>query len=220
MRLIVRAMPRNSPQALHVRAPAVKVASRKLKILDFDIENRPLSYLGSDWTTAEVTAIAWAWTDKPNNVQVRLLGELALPEILEEFCAVYAVADVITGHYVRCHDLPMVNGALTEFGMPGLSDKYVQDTKIDLHRMAGLSKSQESLAAMMELDNPKVQMNQHMWRTANRLDKRGLKWVSERAKGDVQQHMELRQKLLDRGYLGPPRLWRSRSHEPLVKYSA
>ena len=44
------------------------VRQRPMRVLDFDIENRPLSYLGSDFTTAEVTAIAWAWCDRPEDV--------------------------------------------------------------------------------------------------------------------------------------------------------
>jgi hypothetical protein len=53
--------------------------------LDFDIENRPLTYLGSDFTTAEVTAIAWAWTDAPQHVTCHLLGDTTLDTSSGEF---------------------------------------------------------------------------------------------------------------------------------------
>jgi hypothetical protein len=36
---------------------------RKLRILDFDIENRPLSYWVPDRPSAEITAIAAGWVD-------------------------------------------------------------------------------------------------------------------------------------------------------------
>lgn len=185
-----------------------------MRVLDFDIENRPLSYLGSDFTTAEVTAIAWAWTDDPENVWVYLLGESDLPHILRRFRAVFDAADMVTGHYIKGHDLPMINGALMEHGMGPLPDKLVQDTKMDLVKAKGLSRSQESLAAMFRLEHQKESMNQAQWRAANRLSKEGLEEVRRRVVGDVRQHIELRQRLLDFGYLNPPRVWKSSSAMP------
>jgi hypothetical protein len=189
----------------------VRIPTRPLRVLDFDIENRPLSYLGSDFTTAEVTAIAWAWTDKPEDVAVYLLGEVELPTILREFLKAYNQADMVTGHFILGHDLPMVNGALLECGMAPLADKMVSDTKVHLTSAKGLSKSQESLGAMLNLEQPKVLMNQSKWRSANRLTPEGLALVRERVTGDVRQHIELRAKLLELGYLKPPQMWRSGS---------
>jgi hypothetical protein len=180
-------------------------------VLDFDIENRPLSYLGSDFTTAEVTAISWAWTDAPRDVTVYLLGESELTDIMTAFVAAYNRADLVTGHFILGHDLPMINGALIELGMPTLSDKWVQDTKVHLVRAKGISRSQESLGAMFRLDAPKVHMNQAKWRAANRLTPEGLALVRERVVGDVRQHIQLRQALLDGGYLAAPKRWRSGS---------
>ena len=180
-----------------------------MRVLDFDIENRPLSYLGSDFTTAEVTAIAWAWADRPEDVTVYLLGEHELSYILKSFVDAYNQADVVTGHYIKGHDLPMLNGALMECRMAPLADKMVCDTKIDMMRSKGLSLSQESLGAMFRLDHAKVQMNQSKWRAANRLTPEGLKEVRERVTGDVRQHIALRKELLALGYLCAPSVWRS-----------
>jgi hypothetical protein len=201
----------SSPYAISLAPLAVKVPTRPLRVLDFDIENRPLSYLGSDFTTAEVTAIAWAWCDQPENVSVCLLGEDDLDDILRRFVAAYDTADMVTGHYITGHDLPMLNGALVECGMAPLADKLVQDTKTHLVSLKGISKSQESLGAMFRLDAPKVQMNQSKWRAANRLTPEGLAEVRQRVTGDVRQHIELRQTLLDRQLLRPPSMWRSGS---------
>lgn len=182
-------------------------------MLDFDLENRPLSYLGSDFTTAEVTAIAWAWEGSAR-VTVRLLGERPLRAILREFVKVFKQADVVTGHYITGHDLPMLNGALMECGMPTLPDTFVSDTKVHLVRSKGLSMSQESLGAMFRLDAAKVQMNQIKWRAANRLTKKGLAEVRRRVVGDVLQHMQLRRELIARGYLTGPRRWSGGSAKP------
>jgi hypothetical protein len=178
-------------------------------VLDFDLENRPLSYLGSDFTTAEVTAIAWAWADDPKRVTVRLLGEQDLPSILREFVDVFAKADMVTGHFITGHDLPMINGALMECRMPPLPDVMVCDTKTHLIRSKGLSLSQESLGAMFRLDAQKVSMNQIKWRAANRLTAAGLAEVRKRVVGDVRQHIQLRKELLAAGYLAGPKKWRS-----------
>jgi hypothetical protein len=199
---------KHAPLVFHPVMP-VQIAQRPMRVLDFDIENRPLSYLGSDFTTGEVTAIAWAWTDQPEDVTVHLLGETDLRTILLAFLAVYAQADMVTGHYITGHDLPMLNGALMEEQLPALGDKLVQDTKTDLIRAKGISRSQESLGAMFRLEQPKVQMNQSKWRAANRLTPEGLALVRERVIGDVKQHMAMRLELAALGYLSPPRTWKS-----------
>lgn len=214
MRIIIRPKPipvlPSSSGSVVVQPSRLVVKSRPQRVLDFDIENRPLSYLGSDFTTAEVTAIAWAWTDS-QDVTVRLLGEQDLPTILREFVAAYNQADMVTGHYITGHDLPMLNGALMECGMPALADKLVQDTKTSLLKLKGISQSQESLGAMLGLAHEKVGMNQSKWRAANRLTPEGLAEVRKRVAGDVRQHIELRRVLLAAGYLAPPRMWRSGS---------
>ena len=198
-----------TPSEAAVVAPPVRfqLRHRPMRVLDFDIENRPLSYIGSDFTTAEVTSIAWAWTDRPDVVTVYLLGEAELPDILRAFRAVYATADIVTGHYIKGHDLPMLNGALMECRLPLLPDKLVQDTKIELPRTKGISLSQESMAAMFRLDAEKVHMNQIRWRAANRLTPEGLAAVRERVVGDVRQHIQLRRELLALGYLSAPVKW-------------
>jgi len=203
--------PQTPPPAhtIRVERPRVVVPSRPARVLDFDLENRPLSYLGSDFTTAEVTAIAWAWADDPKRVTVRLLGEQDLPSILREFVDVFAKADMVTGHFITGHDLPMINGALMECRMPPLPDVMVCDTKTHLIRSKGLSLSQESLGAMFRLDAQKVSMNQIKWRAANRLTAAGLAEVRKRVVGDVRQHIQLRKELLAAGYLAGPKKWRS-----------
>ena len=210
MRIRIRTRAQSNPSScIDIRPTTLQITQRPLRILDFDIENRPLSYLGSDFTTGEVTAISWAWCDKPDEVTVHLLGEVDLPCILTAFCQVYNQADMVTGHYIIGHDLPMLNGALMEFQMPALSDKMVQDTKVHLIRRKGISCSQESLGAMLRLDHAKVTMNQSKWRAANRLTPEGLALVRERVTGDVKQHMAMRRELLALGYLSSPKMWRS-----------
>jgi hypothetical protein len=186
-----------------------------LRILDFDIENRPLSYLGQDYTTAEITAIAACWVGKPRSMWWWLLQQSHdvswAIKGLEGFRRLYDSADMVTGHYIRLHDLPIINGAMVEHGLAPLGFKLTCDTKLDLVKKGPVfSASQENLCAMFGLARPKIHMNTVMWREANRLTDEGLKLTAKRAIGDVVQHMALRRELVRRDLLGPPKTWSPR----------
>jgi len=178
------------------------------RVLDFDIECRPLSWYGGDFVTREVTAIACRFLDTAET-ECWALGEVDVPEMLAAFVERYDDAGLVTGHYIRGFDLPNLNGALAECGMRPLSDKLTHDTKIDLVRRSGLSSSQENLGALLGLEHPKIGMTQTDWREANRLTPAGIAKTKRRVIGDVEQHIELRARLLELGMLGPPKLWRS-----------
>jgi hypothetical protein len=179
-----------------------------MRVLDFDVEARPLHWISGDYVSKEITAIAWAWCDAPERVTCYLLGETDPVTMLRAFLAAYEQADMVTGHYIRGYDLPMVNGALTEYQLPTLADKLSQDTKIDLVRRQGLSGSQENIGTMLGLEHPKVNMDQRSWRDANRLTPEGREKTRARVVGDVRQHIEMRGRLLELGYLGAPVLWK------------
>lgn len=198
----------------------VTVQTRPLRILDFDVEARPLHWISGDYVSKEITAMAWAWITPHPIVSCYLLGETDPKEMLTAFIRAYTQADLVTGHYIRGYDLPMINGALSEYGLPALADKMAQDTKTDLIRRQGLSSSQENLGAMLGLHYPKVKMDQSSWRDANRLTPEGRTKARERVTGDVLQHIEMRQKLLDLGYLCPPSMWTSGNpHQPTPAYT-
>jgi len=186
----------------------VFATDRAPRVLDFDIENRPLAYLGDDYTTAEITAVAWCWVGQPETLTSRTLGDYKLRTILIEFVARYNVADIVTGHYIRGHDLPVINGALLELGLPPLGQKMTSDTKLDLVARKYVSASQENLGEMFGISAAKVHMSNTAWREANRLTKRGRAMTRERVEDDVKQHMALRAVLLERGLLGAPKVWR------------
>ena len=200
----------------------------KQRILDFDLENRPLSYLGNDWTSAEITAIAWAWNPTLRDIaggsdEIETFLLTANGKYVDSrgrkwpagaafalFRDILVSADIVTGHYIRRHDLPMLNSALMENGLPPLPTLLVSDTKEDLVRRKDLSASQENLAALLRLPEPKHHMSQTEWREANRLfsDDR-LELTRQRVVSDVVQHKALRAELIKRGLLRPPRRWSS-----------
>ena len=135
------------------------------------------------------------------------LGEVDGPTMLREFKRLYDEADGVTGHYIRKHDLPIINGALLEHGLPLLGPKMTCDTLLDLKKRKDISGSQEALAEMYGLPQPKYHMSQSKWREANRLTPEGIAYTKKRVSEDVVQHKALRQKLLEVGALKAPRVW-------------
>jgi hypothetical protein len=184
------------------------MTKRQLKILDFDIENRPLSYWYDGNCTAEITAIAASWVDSDVvEAKVLTLDPNSLKEMLKWFVNLYDQADIVTGHYIKKHDLKIVNGALLEQGMAPLSSKRVSDTKIDLVERSDISVSQESLGEILRLAHPKHHMSPQDWREANRLTAKGVKATQARVVKDVEQHKEMRAALLTNGWLKEPGWW-------------
>lgn len=187
------------------------VAKRPLRILDFDIENRPLHYWYGDATTAEITAIAWSWYDQ-DRVEVAFLEPPpdhieSMQNMLSRFLRAYDEADMVTGHFIRGHDLPIINAALIEAGFPTLSSKLTSDTKLDLIKRGSMSASQKNLSEMLDVKYPKVDMPQGSWREANRLTNDGIALAVARVKGDIHQHKALRTEMIARKLLGEPRMW-------------
>lgn len=189
---------------------------RPLKILDFDVECRPMSWYGGDWVTKEITAIAWRFIDEPEThthswiltpsrtfKQHQAKKRAGVLKFLKD----WHKADIVTGHYIRGFDLPLINGTCVRLRITPLKKKMVHDTKNDLVVMQGLSKSQENMGAMLELEHKKVLMNTMKWEVANSLSVEGREATKERVIGDVNQHIEFREELLDREALNPPRLW-------------
>lgn len=181
---------------------------RRLRILDFDIENRPLSYWIPDKPTAEITAIASCWTDDIGSMRADLLGVEDPVTILQRFLDRYNEADMVVGHYIRRHDLPIINGALMEYGMSGLSPKLTCDTRLDMYKKGDIPATQEYLAELLGIAAPKIHMTQVDWRDANRLTTEGLRKTYRRVTGDVLQNIMLRNKMLELGLLRAPKVWK------------
>jgi hypothetical protein len=182
--------------------------SKRIRILDFDIETRKIGFhIGGKFNPdgCEPIAIAWSWGGA---VKVKQLVVNTADNMLASFVLAYRAADMVTGHYIRKFDLPIINGALMERGWLPLPAKMTCDTKNDLITKAGWSSSQENISDMFELLEDKYHMNDTRWREATRLTPKGVAHTRVRVVNDVKQHMELRRVLLDLGYLGDPKVWK------------
>lgn len=210
---------------------SVRTERIEKRILDFDIENRPLSYWMADRPTADITSIASAWIGDHDSIEVLLLAppcyhkghEEVCPdwppgmynqrEMLERFLARYNRADMVTGHYIRKHDLPIINGALYDHGLPLLEAKLTSDTKLDMFKKADIPATQEFLLELLEPKCPiaipleKHHMSQRTWREANRLGRHGVEATKVRVSTDVHAHWHMREEMLRRGMLRGPRMW-------------
>lgn len=184
------------------------VKSRDLKILDFDIENRPLSYWYDGRPTAEITAIASCFTHDRRSMRIDLLGRVSKEEMLTAFRERYNEADMVTGHYIRGHDLRHVNSEMIEYGLGPLDEKLTCDTKLDFVKHGDQPATQEYLCEMLGIKQSKYHMTQKKWRDANRLTDDGLELTEIRCGGDVLQHMQLRKKMLELKLLNVPKIWR------------
>ena len=170
-----------------------------------------MHWIANDYVSKQLTVIAWRFVDEPSKfTRCWALGEVTMRDMLTAFMDFYDAADIVMGHYVRGHDLPLLNGALLENGYEPLSDKLTIDTKGDLVNFAGLSKSQKNLSATLQVHAEKLDMDQEMWRQANQLEPQGIAWVKERCISDVNQNIELYEAIQGQGFLRPPRWWTSR----------
>ena len=58
MRIIVRTKPKTATVPLSIAAPKIVVKTRPMRVLDFDVEARPLHWISGDYVSKEITAIA------------------------------------------------------------------------------------------------------------------------------------------------------------------
>lgn len=194
----------------------------KVRLLCFDLENRPLAYWFDGETTSEITAFAWKWADE-KQVSTMLLcpngdfactwagspvgSYLSAGDAYEHFSETLAFAGIVYGHNIRRHDLPMLNAGLIRRQLPALRPMLTSDTCRDLPRRRGLSYSLENMVAMYGIKGAKYTMSQPMWENANRLTADGMALARKRVTSDVLLQERLRKKLLDVGLLKLPKMW-------------
>lgn len=181
---------------------------RTLRVLDFDTECRPMHY--SEWRAeSQITGIAWSWIGE-DKVHCEVLEQDLSNEraMLAKFLLAYDQADIVTGHYIRKHDMPLLNEHAIRLGLKPIKPVLTSDTQADMTAIKGLGKSQENLAVTLNLAADKHHMTGAQWRVANALTKEGQAGTRKRVVDDVLQHKQLRQALIERGWLGTPRVWR------------
>lgn len=213
---------RDDPILLTPKAKSL-VEKKEPRHLCFDLENRPLAYWYDGQTTSEITAFGWKWSDE-NRVWSALLGQDGRFTVSHShnseavwiddraaysaFVAELTKADIVYGHNIRRHDLPILNAGLLRRQLSILPPLLTSDTCSDYPKRGGMSRSLENLASYYGLEGEKLKMTQHMWEEANRLKPEGMEMARERVVSDVLLQEKLRNKLLDLKILGAPKAWR------------
>ena len=175
----------------------------KLKILDFDTENRPGFYWYDGQTTDMLMCVSWAFLDveaQPRSLLLRYskVDGLYMPD-LAPFINDLENADIVTGHNIRRHDIPLLNAHRIRTGRPPIAWPHIIDT---LDRglwqggTKGLSRSQANTADLLGLNQDKMTVHIPVWEQAAAGNPAALQVIRERCESDVVMHMELYRKLV------------------------
>ena len=189
-----------TPSRLPLLSPLPSTSKR---ILCFDIENKPGTYGGGDWTFPKVTAIAaqfldedrvhsW-WLNRSNVENMR--------NVVGQFREMWDASTAVMGHNIKRHDVKILNGLMVSLGLPILEPRRMIDTYLDQPRLAGLSRSLENLAHRWNAPVEKLHMSEADWEAAYD----GIPWAVEkmrhRCESDVQLNLWLYRELLRRHLL-------------------
>ncbi len=180
---------------------------RQLRVLDIDVECLPGHWIAADYVSKIITAVSWKWIGERGQPEVLTHYDTYPDEMATRLAFVIEEADIVAGHFIRGFDLPLLNGNLLRAGLVPLHPVLAHDTKLDLIKTHGRSLSQENLAAMIGVSKPKVKVTLHEWESFNTrapgFRDKGIKRVT----GDVLQNIEMRQRLIELGWLGAPKQW-------------
>jgi hypothetical protein len=183
--------------------------TRDLRVLDFDMESMAAGFADPAWVPQKITCIAWSWEgyDAVNSVISTQMG-FFIPsiraEMLAAFMPVYEQADMVTGHNLLRHDLPLLNAECMRLGLPKPSPKLVLDT-MRLGKTKGLKKGQDNLGGLLRTQQEKQAMDWEAWEQA--YEDPTWQRVRDRAESDVVMHKEIVVQMRERRWLKPPVVW-------------
>jgi hypothetical protein len=173
------------------------------RVLDFDCENGPAFFWYDGKATSILHTVSAAWVDTPEEVTTwttrwhRTRGLVV--EDLTRFRKMVESAGAVTGHNIVRHDIPLLNSHFDRLDQPRIRWPHVIDTLKLIKGGMGMSRSQENLLAMYELNREKMSVPLAVWEKAWRGSAKESRIVVERCETDVLGHIELYKKLIQRG---------------------
>jgi len=176
---------------------------RPLRGLVFDIENKPGTYGGGDYTFPKVTAIGSLFLDE-DHPRGWVLNRKDPPQnksACEEFRSEWGKADYVIGHNIRRHDRKILDGLYTSLGLALLEPKRMVDTYLDQPKMSGFSRSLENLAARWNCPEKKFSLSEYDWERAYDGIPEGVTLMRDRVMSDVRINAWLYHELLRRSLL-------------------
>jgi DNA polymerase elongation subunit (family B) len=191
------------------------------RVIDFDFESRPL-WFWYEKPTAIITSVSYMEVidGKPNHdsLTTRVADHSTREsyiDFIDWIARVLKGADILTGHNIDRFDLPLLQAQLMRHGREGLPAMLTQDT-MRLPKRRDMSISQESLinyAALKATCPIGMPIYKHHLSIPEWEDS-AMDWnndlLIERPMSDVHGHVHLREVLIEKGYLAPPKTWRPR----------
>jgi DNA polymerase elongation subunit (family B) len=183
------------------------------RVLDFDIETVAAGFADPDWVPQKITCVGWSWIGE-EEVEVRVstaAGLFGKPELrarmLRPLLKAIGQADLLTGHNIVRFDLPVLNSECLRLGLPTVPPKLVQDTIRLRARTKGFKKGQDNIGRMLRVPAEKLSLDWQAWQDA--YDEKGWETIKERCVSDIRQHKQIREAMIERKMLAPPRMWRT-----------
>lgn len=163
-----------------------------------------------EWVPQKITCVAWSWvgSDKVESRICTPLGLFGQPELraemLQPLLDEIEKADILTGHNIGRFDLPVINAEAMRLGLEPIRSATIHDTMKFVYSK-GFKKGQDVLEVLFQTRGRKLSLNWQEWQDA--YDQDDWRTIRERCETDVTDHKQLREKLLESGYLKPPRRW-------------
>lgn len=181
----------------------VRTAWRRAPVFCFDVEARPGPWGGGDFTWKSMLSIAGSLDG-----EVSYLGPGFKPKALERFVRPIRDGALIVTHNGPKYDLPFLNGTLMKMGLRPLPPLLVSDTYAHVPRRGqAFSASLGNMARRFGVQ-AKGSMSEWDWEQVYSGDKAALERLRDYNIGDVLTTLELRDRLIGLGLLGPAKRWK------------
>src|SRR5690348_17068755 len=94
--------------------------SRPVRLLCFDIENKPGTFGGHDFTFSKVTAVGAMFVDEtePRGWILNRRSKNQMKRVARDFRRLWDDAGIVVGHNIRRHDIKILNGLYATLGLP------------------------------------------------------------------------------------------------------
>jgi DNA polymerase elongation subunit (family B) len=190
----------------------LKLSTEPARILDFDVETVAAGFADPNWVPQKITCVAFSWIgeEKVTSHICTTKGLYEKPDLraymLSKLIAEIRKADMVTGHNLIRFDLPVVNAECLRLGIEPLGEVLVQDT-MRLVRAKGFKKGQDNIGQLLKLPAEKQSMTWQQWQDG--YEEPNWKTIRSRCESDVLMHKQMRTRLLELGWLKPPKRWSS-----------
>ena len=174
------------------------------RVWAFDVEAAPSAWGGADFTYKRLICAA---SGRPGAVPHYLAPDFSAAFAEAFFAPLRDPNTLVVAHNAN-YDLDLANGTLVKLGLAPLGPVLVSDTMRHLPRNGyAYSRRLGDMCKRFGVAR-KGEMDPYDWEQVRENDPAALRRLRDYNIGDVRCTLELREVLLARGLLGPPRMWR------------